>query len=66
MKRVIVTIAGVSLICIGVLLLVLPGPGILLILAGLAVLGTEFAFVRRWKESLAAWWAKRRTNDTDQ
>ena len=31
----------------GVALLVLPGPGIVVILIGLAILGTEFAWARR-------------------
>lgn len=37
---------GSTVILIGVALLVLPGPGWAIIFAGLAILGTEFAFAR--------------------
>jgi len=38
---------GFTIILIGVALLVLPGPGTLVIILGLALLGTEFAWARR-------------------
>ena len=41
-----VTVGSVLLVS-GVALLVLPGPGVPLILAGLAVLGAHFAWARR-------------------
>jgi uncharacterized protein (TIGR02611 family) len=47
MKRSAVTIAGALLLAVGVAMMVLPGPGILLIVAGLAVLATEYAWARR-------------------
>jgi len=43
-----VTAAGSSMVLAGLVLLVLPGPGVLVILAGLAVLATEYA----WAKSL--------------
>jgi hypothetical protein len=43
-KRVAVTIAGGVLILVGLVLLVLPGPGIVVIALGFAVLGTEYAW----------------------
>jgi uncharacterized protein (TIGR02611 family) len=46
-KRVAITIVGFVLILGGVVLLVLPGPGMLIIIAGLAVLGTEYMWARR-------------------
>src|SRR5205085_6919327 len=45
LKRVGLTAAGVLLILLGVVLLVLPGPGLLLIAAGLGLLATEFPVV---------------------
>ena len=39
-------VAGATLVVVGAVLLVLPGPGIPLILAGLAILATEFAWAR--------------------
>jgi hypothetical protein len=41
-----VAIAGVGLLALGFVLLFLPGPGSLVLLAGLAVLGKEFAWAR--------------------
>jgi Putative transmembrane protein (PGPGW) len=46
-KRFAVTIIGVGLLLVGVGLMVLPGPGILLIVAGLAVLATEYVWAQR-------------------
>lgn len=54
-KRMAVAVLGCVLVVGGVVLLVLPGPGLLLIVAGLAVLATEFVWAQA---ALAA--AKRR------
>ena len=42
-----VLIIGMTIILIGVALLVLPGPGTVVIVLGLALLGTEFVWARR-------------------
>jgi hypothetical protein len=47
-RRVLLTIVGVALIAVGVLLLVLPGPGLLLVLAGLVVLANEYPWAQRY------------------
>ena len=44
--------AGGVVVLAGIAMLVLPGPGILTIILGLMILGTEFAFARRWVERL--------------
>jgi uncharacterized protein (TIGR02611 family) len=46
-KRIAVFVVGVALVAGGIALLVLPGPGLLVIIAGLAVLATEFAWAER-------------------
>ena len=46
-KRIATAVAGGLLVAIGVLLLVLPGPGVVVIAAGLAVLAREFTWARR-------------------
>lgn len=38
---------GSTIVAVGVALLVLPGPGIAVIILGLAILATEFAWARR-------------------
>lgn len=43
-KRIAVTVVGGALVLAGVAMLVLPGPGILVVVAGFAVLGTEYAW----------------------
>ena len=42
-----VATVGCTLIVVGVILLVLPGPGLVLIALGVAVLATEFAWAER-------------------
>lgn len=46
LKRFAVTILGAALLAVGLAMMVLPGPGILLIVAGLAVLATEYVWAR--------------------
>jgi hypothetical protein len=46
-KRVGVTIAGFVVVLAGVAMLVLPGPGIIVIIAGLAILATEYVWAQR-------------------
>ena len=43
-KRIAVSIAGGALVAAGLVMLVLPGPGIVVIVIGFAVLGTEYAW----------------------
>jgi hypothetical protein len=46
-KRVAITIAGFVVVLAGVAMLVLPGPGLLVIIAGLAILATEYVWAQR-------------------
>jgi tellurite resistance protein TerC len=46
-RRWIVAVVGVTIAAIGLALLVLPGPGLLVIAVGIGLLGTEFAWARR-------------------
>jgi tellurite resistance protein TerC len=43
---------GVGLVVLGIAMLLLPGPGLLVIPLGLAILAIEFAWARRWLERL--------------
>ena len=47
-KRVVIFVVGMTVVLIGVAMLVLPGPGILVLAGGLAILGIEFEWARRW------------------
>jgi uncharacterized protein (TIGR02611 family) len=46
-KRVAVTVLGLVVVLAGILMLVLPGPGIITIIAGLAILATEYVWAER-------------------
>jgi uncharacterized protein (TIGR02611 family) len=45
-KRVAVSVVGAALVAGGLVMMVTPGPGLLLIVAGLAVLATEYVWAR--------------------
>jgi hypothetical protein len=47
-KRATVAVAGAVVLLVGVALLVLPGPGLLLVLAGLLILASEFPTLERY------------------
>ena len=51
-RRLVVLVVGLTLLLCGVVMLVIPGPGSLVILAGLGVLALEFAWARRWLQIL--------------
>ena len=46
-KRIAVTIVGSAVLLAGIAMLVLPGPGILVIIGGLAILATEYVWAQR-------------------
>ena len=45
-KKIVVAIVGGTVVCVGIALLVLPGPGIPIVAAGLAILATEFLWAK--------------------
>jgi tellurite resistance protein TerC len=47
-KRIAISIVGGTVLLIGIAMLVLPGPGLVVIPLGLAILGIEFAWARAW------------------
>lgn len=47
-RRIVIGVIGTTILALGVVMLVTPGPGILAILLGLGVLGLEFAWARLW------------------
>jgi tellurite resistance protein TerC len=47
-RRIVISIVGFSVVMIGVLMIVLPGPAVVVIPIGLAILGLEYAWARRW------------------
>jgi uncharacterized protein (TIGR02611 family) len=47
-RRVAIAVMGGTLLLVGVALLVLPGPGLVVLALGLALLSVEFAWARVW------------------
>jgi tellurite resistance protein TerC len=47
-RRMVVLAVGSTVILLGIVMLVTPGPGLLVIPIGLAILGAEFAWARLW------------------
>ncbi len=47
-RRVAIALVGGTVIAIGVAMILLPGPAFLIIPIGLAILGVEYAWARRW------------------
>ena len=52
LKRIVIAIAGFTIILFGIILIVTPGPAILVIPAGLAVLGTEFLWAKKLQDKI--------------
>lgn len=51
-KRVVVAVVGLSILGIGIVMIIAPGPALILIPVGLAILGLEFAWARHWLKRL--------------
>ena len=53
-KRIAIGMVGGSVLLVGVAMIVLPGPAFVVIPAGLAILGIEFAWARSWLKKAKA------------
>ncbi len=51
-RRIIVAIVGVSVLLLGIIMVVAPGPAIVVIPIGLAILAIEFVWARHWLKKL--------------
>jgi hypothetical protein len=49
-KRIWVAVLGGAVLLVGLAMMVLPGPALIVIPAGLAILATEFEWAHRWRE----------------
>jgi uncharacterized protein (TIGR02611 family) len=54
-KKIVIAAVGVSVVLVGVVMIVTPGPAIVVIPAGLAILAVEFAWARRWLRRVKAY-----------
>jgi uncharacterized protein (TIGR02611 family) len=53
-RRLVVSVVGLTMLLCGTVMLVTPGPGVLVILAGLGVLALEFTWARRLLKKIKA------------
>ncbi len=64
-RRIAVLVVGSTVLAVGVVMIVAPGPAIVVIPVGLAILGVEFAWAKMWlrklREGISAQNAKRRS-----
>lgn len=51
-KRIAITVIGATVLVVGIVMIVAPGPALVLIPVGLAILGLEFAWARLWLKRL--------------
>lgn len=49
-KRTAIFVVGIAVTAAGIAMLALPGPGLLVIVAGLSILGAEFAWAARLRD----------------
>jgi tellurite resistance protein TerC len=47
-RSIVITVVGVTVVLLGIVMLVTPGPGLVVIPLGLAILSIEFAWARHW------------------
>lgn len=51
-RRVIVAVVGASVLLMGIIMIVTPGPAVVVIPIGLAILAIEFVWARHWLKKL--------------
>jgi tellurite resistance protein TerC len=62
-RRIVVGIVGITVLVIGVVMLVTPGPALIVIPIGLAILSIEFTWARAWLKRLRESISTRNSND---
>ena len=69
-RRIIVGVVGVTVLLLGIVTIVTPGPAVIIIPVGLAILSIEFAWARLWlrklRESISRYGAKSRGSRAEE
>lgn len=69
-RQVVVAVVGVTVLLIGIVMIVTPGPAVVVIPLGLGILATEFLWARillnKVKERIAAMAAKKNRKPTEE
>ena len=66
LKRIVVAIVGFTVLLLGVVMIVLPGPAFIIIPLGLAILATEFVWAQRLLTKAKAYFDKQRQRVADK
>jgi uncharacterized protein (TIGR02611 family) len=53
-RRIAIFVIGVTVMLVGIIMIVTPGPAFIVVPLGLAILAVEFAWARRWLKKLRA------------
>ena len=64
-RRIVVGVVGATVLVIGVIMIVTPGPALVVIPVGLAILSIEFAWARAWLKRLRESISRRNSNNLD-
>ena len=51
-RRIVIAVVGTSVLLLGIVMLVTPGPAVVVIPVGLAILAIEFVWARQWLKKL--------------
>ena len=62
-NRIAIAVAGATVLLLGVVMIITPGPAFILIPVGLAILGLEFAWARLWLRWLRRRISMKNSND---
>ncbi len=65
-RRVVIGLVGATVLLIGLVMIVTPGPAIVIIPVGLAILSIEFTWARSWLRRLRRSISNRNSNDLDR
>lgn len=66
MRRLFILLIGITVLLLGVVMVITPGPAILVIPIGLMILGIEFAWARRWLAKFKSYLPKKKVSVSTQ
>jgi tellurite resistance protein TerC len=65
-RRIVIAVVGTSVLLLGIVMLVTPGPAVVVIPVGLAILAVEFVWARQWLKKLRQMISRRNADSHGQ
>ena len=65
-RRIVIAVVGTSVLLLGIVMLVTPGPAVVVIPIGLAILAVEFVWAQRWLKKLRQMISRRNADSHGQ